>query len=110
MYSGFMLSKRRKEEQALDRKWSNAILKRDSYTCRICGAEGTNPHHIFSRKHKNTRWDIQNGITLCYKHHRFAHEHPIAFWETIKGEINLEELHRLAFIPIYNQELVANIP
>jgi 5-methylcytosine-specific restriction endonuclease McrA len=56
-------------ENSLDKLWAQAIKQRDGYKCQKCGGVGTDPHHIFSRINKATRWNPQNGITLCRECH-----------------------------------------
>jgi len=67
-------------------EWVKKVFKRDNYTCQICGQKGKelNVHHkiplgailvLYSIKNIpqslkcNLLWDINNGITLCRKHH-----------------------------------------
>ncbi len=53
--------------------------------CEYCGTDKfLNAHHIFSRTNNATRWDFDNGICLCAKHHTFsndfsAHKTPCEF-------------------------------
>jgi len=53
--------------------------------CAICGeTKRLNAHHLIPKEIKEHRFDIENGIALCPKHHRFsfklsAHQNPIAF-------------------------------
>ena len=62
-----------------DKLWSEAVRTRDG-ACVLCGkTEGLNAHHwIHSKAQGNLhRWDIKNGITLCfachiYKVHSYA--------------------------------------
>lgn len=57
------------------RTWQKAVFKRDCYACRKCGAtENLNAHHIsaFSTDIEN-RYNVDNGITLCYNCHRKIH-------------------------------------
>jgi hypothetical protein len=62
----------KKLESKLDDLWSAAVKKRDHYRCRYCGkTDGLQSHHIVGRRHKSTKWDILNGITLCAGHHNF---------------------------------------
>lgn len=63
-----MLSRAKK---MADRLWSVYIRLRDG-KCLICGStEKLQAHHCIVRKALSnlTRWNIFNGITLCYKCH-----------------------------------------
>jgi len=72
-----------------DKLWSLAVRLRDNYTCQRCHAKheinsrGLHPHHIFSRKNLSTRFDMDNGITLCFGCHRVAHDRPHDFKDWI---------------------------
>lgn len=54
-------------------KWRYEVYRNDNYTCQICGAKGKRieAHHIkkFS-DFPELRFDIKNGITLCFNCHR----------------------------------------
>lgn len=41
--------------------------------------------HIFSRSYRNTRWDLQNLLSLCPSCHFYGHRNPIAFAEFVKS-------------------------
>ncbi len=66
-----------------DKEWANAVKDRDGRACVICGArERLNAHHIIVRENNETKLDIENGLSLCPKHHFFcrkisAHNNPI---------------------------------
>lgn len=69
--------KRRKTERQslkdeLDKLWAKCVLARDNHTCQYCKTFGNNPHHIFTRSRLNTRFDLENGITLCALHHTLS--------------------------------------
>lgn len=76
----------RDEEKVLEKEWSLAIRERDGHNCVICGSQfHPNAHHIVPREIKKYKFDLDNGITLCTKHHKFsrkisAHNNPMAFF------------------------------
>lgn len=88
-------------ETRLDTLWAEAVKKRDHHKCRYCGQGKPhvilNAHHIESRRHKSTRFDTLNGITLCSGHHEFfAHNrNNSAFWLWLQGEIGLPTIQWL---------------
>lgn len=53
------------------REWTKEIFKLDNYKCIICGNSGhLNAHHIKAwAKHKELRYEFDNGVTLCKKCH-----------------------------------------
>jgi len=86
-----------------DAAWSLAVRTRDNFTCQKCGTYhgpttdgvvrsktrgGLDAAHIFSRRFRATRWDIDNGISLCVGCHRgWAHTHPAEFLSWVKTRI-----------------------
>jgi len=88
--------KRKNLEKELDKLWHQVVLKRDNYKCKICGSnDRLQTHHLFSRVRKATRWEINNGITLCAGHHFLAHRDPEKFRRfviQIIGENEYEDL------------------
>jgi len=57
------------------RKWHKRVLERDNYTCQICGAkENLVAHHINHASYfPEQRFDVNNGVTLCYECHMNFH-------------------------------------
>jgi 5-methylcytosine-specific restriction endonuclease McrA len=58
-------------------EWRTAVYQRDDYTCQHCGEVGgkLNAHHIESwSSFPEKRFEIDNGITLCYKCHVEVHK------------------------------------
>ena len=54
-----------------DTKWSLQVRARDG-RCRKCGRMAPwklEAHHIMPRARSATRYDIANGLTLCFVHH-----------------------------------------
>ena len=56
------------------RVWRILVIRRDK-KCVICGSiKYRNVHHLNHASYfKNQRFDVNNGITLCGKHHRLFH-------------------------------------
>ena len=81
-------------KKRLDLLWAKAVKLLAGNQCEIVtdrrcpnkGGEGKghglNSHHIIGRSNFNVRWDVNNGVALCVKHHVFsiwsAHKNP--FW------------------------------
>ena len=60
---------RKSIEKDLDKLWAELVKQRDKGKCIRCGKPAVHSHHIFSRRHKRTRWNINNGISLCFRDH-----------------------------------------
>ncbi len=59
-----------------NREFIKAVLKRDNYTCTICGQRGGDlqVHHLNGFAwDKENRYNIDNGTTLCKSCHRTFH-------------------------------------
>ena len=69
-----------------DKEWAYSVKARDGFKCVICGeSERLNAHHIIVRENHATKLDIENGLSLCPKHHFFcrkisAHNNPIGLF------------------------------
>jgi 5-methylcytosine-specific restriction endonuclease McrA len=92
-----------------DKEWADAVKDRDGRKCVICGeTERLNAHHIIARENHETKFDIENGLSLCPKHHFFcrqlsAHNNPLGL--LIWLENNRPET--LAHLKIKLQEIKA---
>jgi hypothetical protein len=61
--------------------WRKIVFERDNYTCQICGIRSSkkewaeiHPHHIKSfSEYPDSRFDINNGLTLCKSCHHKLH-------------------------------------
>ena len=83
--------KEKRERNKKDKEWSLAIRVRDK-CCVICGDKTQlNAHHIIPRENKDSRWLLENGVTLCVGCHKFrlnsAHRNPFWFFNQIKDRI-----------------------
>lgn len=74
----------------LDIAWSKLVKLQGKNKCEYCGKTTyLNSHHIYSRSKKSTRWNTDNGISLCVGHHTFsskfsAHKTPLEFVDWLK--------------------------
>lgn len=67
---------RRRNRGGHHHKWVNAVLTRDKATCQKCGIQNVelHAHHIKSYKDfPERRFDVSNGITLCFACHWETH-------------------------------------
>jgi len=82
-------------DKELDRLWSEIIRKRGK--CERCGrTDRLQAAHIISRSHRNTRWDLMNGLCLCGGCHIFfAHKEPLEFAEFVKKKLGKKEYDNL---------------
>ncbi len=56
--------------------WKSKVSKRDRHICRICfkKEKRMDAHHIYPYlEYPEKRYSIDNGITLCFKHHVLVH-------------------------------------
>lgn len=80
--------------------WSDKVKKRDGYKCVVCGADKfIHTHHLLPREIKEFRFDIDNGITLCAKHHKYdinisAHRNSLNFIDFLLKN-NCEQIENL---------------
>jgi len=60
--------------------WRSKVFERDNWTCQVCNKKSEKgikiylePHHIKGwAKYPGLRYDINNGVTLCYKCHKLT--------------------------------------
>jgi hypothetical protein len=81
----------------LDRIMSLKVRKRDRNCCKKCGCTPCYHHHIFGKAaHPSTRWEISNGVAVCYHCHVSAHASPEDFRRWVlswMGEREYEALY-----------------
>lgn len=57
-------------------KWAYEVKKRDGFCCRVCGISNVylNSHHCNSWDYfPSQRFDIDNGVCLCFDCHQSFH-------------------------------------
>lgn len=64
-----LTSGRKNLEKEMDALWAKRVKEKNGGKCVRCGALAVHAHHIFSRRHRSLRWDVRNGIGLCYHDH-----------------------------------------
>ena len=76
------------------KEWRKNVYERDFWKCKICGSKNKiNAHHIYEgANNEKLRFEIENGITLCEKHHIKLHANTGSFiQECIKQTPNIGE-------------------
>lgn len=84
-----MTTERTRLEYDLDHEWRWAVRERDGWKCQgrtmYCKTEGRvfipptkalHASHFFGRRHRGTRWDLDNGDSQCATCHRWFGENP----------------------------------
>lgn len=84
-----------------DAQWSKLIKERDK-VCQFAGCNsrvGEAHHWINTRRYKNTRYLLENGIMLCFKHHRLVHDKgirpPSRYFKKFITQKRVDEIRRL---------------
>ena len=60
----------------LDALWAKKVKDRDGWKCVLCGRElgkiggRANAHHVMKKKSHLLRYDLQNGVCLCFGCHK----------------------------------------
>jgi 5-methylcytosine-specific restriction endonuclease McrA len=72
----------------LDDLFREFIRRRDK-VCQVCGkATDLQVSHIFSRSNRAIRWDEDNAMLLCKRHHLYwAHKNPVEFAEFVRNKL-----------------------
>lgn len=76
----------RREIRKQFKEWSILVRKRDGNKCVICGeSKIVHAHHLIPREIHDYRFQVDNGISLCPRHHKYAtdisaHRNSIAFY------------------------------
>ena len=81
--------------------WRNSVFERDDYTCVYCGVRGGNmeAHHLESyARNPEVRFDVNNGVTMCIKHHKKFHKKYGCINNTIKQFISFMGGKKYGFI------------
>ena len=67
-----------RRKTAKEKTWRKEVYKRDNYICQCCGDKkggNLNAHHILPYAiYEKSRFDVDNGITMCEKCHILFHK------------------------------------
>lgn len=89
----------------LDREFSILVRSRANWKCARCGDEFNGDSdllhcsHFHSRRHKATRFDLENATALCWQCHGYLDLHPAVhkIWKLMQiGEKRYEALAKRA--------------
>lgn len=92
-WKGGVSEKRNRIRQSSEyNNWRDSVFERDNYTCQKCGDDSggnLNAHHIkpFS-EYEETRFDVDNGVTMCRSCHMDLHNS--------EGEYSPEEVKQFS--------------
>ncbi len=78
-----------------DELWKLAVWDDWAYKCAVChrGNVKLDAHHIIPRHHDRFRYDVKNGILLCFQHHN--HDNDVAPHQNAAGWLQwLGEFHQ----------------
>ena len=65
-------NRQRQRNWAVYKEWRLLVLAQDNYTCKKCAVMGgrLTAHHLNSfAAHEQERYDLSNGVTLCWRCH-----------------------------------------
>ena len=83
-----------------DKMWSEIVHEVYNHRCAFCGETfALAAHHIRSRRFSSTRWNTDNGVLVCRKHHFCSHNDSEAFrrlFVELRGEYILDVLFKLS--------------
>lgn len=77
-WAGFITPERIRARQTVKYdEWRTAVFERDDYRCQCCGARSKKGQHVVLNAHHldsfasniELRYDVDNGVTLCYDCH-----------------------------------------
>lgn len=91
------------EIKKLDKAWSLRVKELAHFRCQYCLKENVhlNSAHIIGRRNHSVRWDVRNGMCLCYNcHMAYDHHLPLhkKIYDSLIGDIRWEHLEKEANI------------
>lgn len=76
-----------------DKLWATAVKRAGKCEVEGCTGSPLQAHHIIPRTCWALRFDLENGVCLCKRHHLYwAHKDAIGFTEWVKNKRDLKYL------------------
>lgn len=93
----------------LDSAARQEVFERDGHVCVRCRDPKRSVQwcHVFSRRHKNLRWEVDNALTLCAGCHMWWHQYPLLSVDWFRSTWNERYEHILA---IFNANGKVRVP
>jgi len=94
-----------------DELWKKVVKERAGWKCEFCTKTNkVQAHHVIPRTNFATRYLVENGVALCYRHHiHWAHKDAIDFVNWFKtnreNDYNLIENERHSIVKNNYQEI-----
>jgi len=86
---------RQKLDESCLKLWSLCVRARDK-TCRNCNSDyNLQAHHLVQRTYKSSRYNLENGLTLCSSCHFSEHVNPEKFRRMIIDVIGEDKYNTL---------------
>lgn len=86
----------------IDKLFSLMVRERDNWTCQRCGKyypegsrQGLHCSHIFSRRHRSTRWEPLNAVAHCFSCHQYLGGNPVLFNDWARDYLGNETVDML---------------
>ena len=78
-------------------KLVSEVVRKQGFCCWCKSTQNLQACHIFSRRYRSVRWDIEtpNVICLCARHHFYSHSNPILFAEFVKDYLGKHKYNEL---------------
>jgi hypothetical protein len=73
-------------KNSCDRLWATLVRARAANTCERCGEPARESHHAYGRADHRLRFNVRNGVSMCFQCHVWAESYPIEFTNWFRGD------------------------
>ena len=85
-----------------DKIFSQLVRERVGWVCEKCGGvhQKTFLHcsHLFSRRHRSTRWHPDNAFAHCFLCHQYLGENPVVFAQWAEEKMGKEKVEKMRIL------------